>query len=47
MLPHLTAEPMPVSLVYPQRRHPARRVRAFMDWVATLLAAYIGQSNQV
>ena len=45
VLPHLHAEPMPVALVYPQRRNPARRVRAFMDWVAGLLNAYIAQAN--
>ncbi len=45
VLPHLHAEPMPVALVYPQRRNPARRVRAFMDWVAGLLDVYIAQGN--
>lgn len=38
VLPHLAAEPMPVTLLYPQRRNLPRRVRAFMDWVAELLA---------
>ncbi len=37
VLPHLVAEPMPVSLVYPQRRHLSRRVKAFMDWVEATL----------
>lgn len=37
ILPDLVAEPMPVSLVYPQRRHLSRRVKAFMDWVETTL----------
>jgi len=37
VLPHLQAEPMPVTLLYPQRRNLSRRVRAFMDWVAELL----------
>ncbi|WIG55739.1 MAG: hypothetical protein OJF61_001527 [Rhodanobacteraceae bacterium] len=38
VLPHLAAESMPVTLLYPQRRNLPRRVRAFMDWVAELPA---------
>lgn len=38
VLPHLAAEPIPVTLLYPQRRNPPRRVPAFMDWAAELLA---------
>lgn len=38
VLPQLHAEPMPVTLLYPQRRNLPRRVRAFMDWAAELLA---------
>lgn len=37
VLPQLCAEPMTVTLLYPQRRNLSRRVRAFMDWVAELL----------
>lgn len=37
ILPQLAAEPMPVTLLYAQRRHLPARVRAFMDWVAALL----------
>ncbi len=44
VLPQFHAEPLPVALVYPQRRQQARRVRAFMDWVAALLGAYMAQS---
>lgn len=33
VLPKHRAEPMPVSLIYPHRRHLARRVQLFMDWV--------------
>jgi len=39
ILPRYQAEPLPVSLIYPRRRHQARRVRAFMDWLAALVAA--------
>ncbi len=40
VLPKFRAEPMPVSLVYPHRRHLARRVQVFMDWLAELMKAY-------
>lgn len=33
--------PMPVSLVYPHRRHLSRRVKIFMDWLAEIMQAYI------
>jgi len=35
------AEPLPVSLIYPRRRHQARRARAFMDWIAGIMADYL------
>ncbi|MET1024915.1 MAG: LysR family transcriptional regulator [Pseudoxanthomonas sp.] len=35
------SEPMPVTLVYAQRRHLPQRVRAFMDWVAHVLTPYL------
>jgi DNA-binding transcriptional LysR family regulator len=38
VLPELSAEPMPVTLLYPQRRNLSRRVREFMDWVSDSLA---------
>lgn len=38
VLPGYPAEPMPVALVYAQRRNLPRRVRSFMDWVAETLA---------
>ncbi|MFT4074866.1 MAG: LysR family transcriptional regulator [Asticcacaulis sp.] len=37
ILPQYEAEPLPMSLIYPRRRHQARRVRAFMDWVAEII----------
>lgn len=36
LLPHLPAEPMPVTLLYAQRRHLPTRMRVFMDWLAAL-----------
>ena len=41
ILPAYEAEPLPVALVYPRRRHQARRVRAFMDWVAGIMRDYL------
>lgn len=41
ILPQYEAEPLPVSLIYPRRRHQARRVRAFMDWVAAIMDEYL------
>jgi DNA-binding transcriptional LysR family regulator len=35
--PDLRAEPMPVSLVYVQRRNLSRRVQMFMSWVAEVM----------
>jgi DNA-binding transcriptional LysR family regulator len=35
------AEPLPVSLIWPRRRHQARRARAFMDWVAQIMLEYL------
>lgn len=37
VLPDWHAAPMPVSLVYPHRRHLPRRVQVFMDWLAVLV----------
>jgi DNA-binding transcriptional LysR family regulator len=41
ILPRHRAEPMPVTLLYPQRRHLARRVRAFMDWLEATLRPHL------
>jgi DNA-binding transcriptional LysR family regulator len=41
VLPQYHAEPLPLAIVYPRRRHQARRVRAFMDWVAEVMAPYL------
>ena len=31
------AAPMPVTLLYPNRRHVAQRTQRFMDWIAELM----------
>ena len=41
ILPAYEAEPLPVSLIFPRRRHQARRVRAFMDWIAETMKDYL------
>ncbi|MDV6331353.1 LysR family transcriptional regulator [Asticcacaulis sp. 201] len=41
ILPAFEAEPLPVSVIYPRRRHQARRVRAFIDWVAGIMSDYL------
>jgi DNA-binding transcriptional LysR family regulator len=35
------AEPMPISLIYPHRRHLPRRVQVFMDWLSRLMGQYL------
>lgn len=37
VLPAYRCAPMPITLLYANRRHLPRRVRAFMDWVAEVL----------
>ncbi len=37
VLPRLVSGPMPVNLVYPNRRNLALRVRVFMDWMSELV----------
>ena len=41
VVPELVAEPMPLPLLYAQRRHLPQRVRVFMDWLAELLAPHL------
>jgi DNA-binding transcriptional LysR family regulator len=37
VMPHLTAAPMPVSLLYPHRRQLAPRVKAVLNWLAQVV----------
>lgn len=41
LLTNYRAEPMPVSLLYPNRRNLVRRVQVFMDWVSAQMRGYI------
>ncbi|HWU34878.1 MAG TPA: LysR family transcriptional regulator [Methylovorus sp.] len=41
VLAEFKPEPMPVSLLYPHRRHLSRRLLAFMDWLTEKVHAYM------
>ncbi|GLQ50992.1 LysR family transcriptional regulator [Dyella flava] len=41
VLPQYRAEPMPVSLLYAQRRNLSARVQVFMDWLRGIMAPYL------
>ncbi|QXB20882.1 LysR family transcriptional regulator [Lelliottia amnigena] len=41
ILPQYRAEPMPVSLIYPHRRNLSRRVHLFMEWLTSIMKAYV------
>ncbi|MDO8248722.1 MAG: LysR family transcriptional regulator [Rhodoferax sp.] len=43
VLPEYVARPMPLTLLYANRRNLSKRVRAVMDWLAGVLAAYLAQ----
>lgn len=36
ILPHLPAPPMPVSVLYPQKRYLSPRVRVFVNWISAI-----------
>ncbi|MFT9376182.1 LysR family transcriptional regulator [Komagataeibacter saccharivorans] len=38
VMPEWQAEPMPMALLYPHRKHLSRRLQLFADWLETLLA---------
>jgi DNA-binding transcriptional LysR family regulator len=41
ILPQYQAQPMPVNLLYPQRRYLPQRVAVFMNWFAAVAAEYL------
>ena len=45
LMPDFAARPMPVWLLYPHRRHLAKRVQAFMDWLVQVLAPHLAQES--
>ena len=46
VLPQHTAAPMPVSLLYPHRRHLAPRVQAVLQWLAQLVSPWLAAMGQ-
>ncbi|UZO98896.1 Transcriptional regulator, LysR family (plasmid) [Roseomonas mucosa] len=38
VLPHHRAAPMPMTLLFPHRRHLPRRTQVFADWLASIIA---------
>lgn len=41
ILPHLKCKPMPISLLYPQRRKLSQRVKVFLDWLESILLEHL------
>jgi DNA-binding transcriptional LysR family regulator len=41
VLPRHRAEPMPVTLLYANRRNLSKRVQVFMNWMAQSLRPYL------
>ncbi|GAB6260725.1 LysR family transcriptional regulator [Photobacterium sp. R1] len=41
VLSQYSSAPLPVYLLYPHRRHMAKRVQIFMDWLSQLLTKYL------
>jgi len=44
-MPNYVPAPMPVSLLYPSRRHLPERVRVFMAWLTSVLESELGGSD--
>lgn len=44
VLPRFTAARMPLSIVYPQRRHLSSRLRVFVDWLTPLLQSRMAEA---
>lgn len=45
VLPQYRAEPMPVSLLYANRRHLPKRVQLFMSWIGQVMQPYVVQTG--
>ena len=43
VMPRHRAEPLPMTLLYPHRRHLSRRLQAFIEWVVPLLQQRVGR----
>ncbi|BCO25511.1 hypothetical protein MIZ03_0372 [Rhodoferax lithotrophicus] len=42
MLSEWLPDPLPLNVVYPQRRHLSGKVRVFVDWIAALFKEHGG-----
>lgn len=42
VMPRYRAEPMPMALLYPHRKHLSRRLQVFADWLESVMAQAIG-----
>ena len=41
LMPNYRSAPMPVSLVYANRRHQPRRVQVFMNWLDAIMKPWL------
>lgn len=46
VMPEFRAAPMPVSLLYPNRRQIAPRVQAMLDWIAQVVGPHLASATQ-
>jgi DNA-binding transcriptional LysR family regulator len=42
VMPAYRADPMPMHLLFPHRRHPSQRLRVFVDWMQQVLLEVVG-----
>ena len=42
VMPAYHADPMPMHLLFPHRRHPSQRLRVFVDWLQQVLVEVVG-----
>ena len=42
VLPGYRADPMPMHLLFPHRRHPSQRLRVFVEWLQQVLGQVVG-----
>lgn len=42
VMPAYHADPMPMHLLFPHRRHPSQRLRVFVDWLQRVLVEVVG-----
>ena len=42
VMPAFHADPMPMHLLFPHRRHPSQRLRVFVDWLQRVLVEVVG-----